>query len=214
MTFYTSEQHKDTSKATIARDHVDGLKMLAYIKDRDPFDEKDDLVNLATGEVASKEVNVHKAHSLGEALVSSMAGIDVFSFAYQKKDRVIQMKTKSMVSIEGEKVHVDSGILFQRLIAVYSLDELPTPFGYELSSQTISLFDKEGLMNEADKPKLKLALKELVGDCQYEIPQEAKYVLDGGFLLHKVPWSVGQKFQDICEHYYLYIKKRSCNYCF
>ena len=117
------------------------------------------------------------------------------------------MKTKSMVSIEGEKVHVDLTLLFQRLIAVYSLEELSTAFGYELSSQPMSLFDKEGLMNDADKPKLKLASKGMIGDCESEIPQSVKFVL-GGSLLHKVQWSVGQTFKQICSNYCSYIKKR------
>ena len=152
--------------------------------------------------------NVHKAHDIGEGLVQSMARQNVFSFGYKKKDRVIQMKTKSTVSIEGEKVHVDSTLLFQRLIAVYSLEELSTAFGYELSSQPLSLFDKEGLMNDADKPKLKLALKEMIGDCESEIPQSVKFVLDGGSLSYKVQWSVGQTFKQICSNYCSYSKKR------
>ena len=42
----------------------------------------------------------------------------VFSFSFKRKDMVVLMKTKSSLSIEGEKIYVDSALLFQRLIAI------------------------------------------------------------------------------------------------
>ena len=69
-----------------------------------------------------------------------------------RKDMVVPMKTKLSLSIEGEKIHVDSALLFQRLIAVYSLEKLSTAFGYELSTRPTSFFDKHDLTNEGDKP--------------------------------------------------------------
>ena len=71
-----------------------------------------------------------------------------------------------MLSIEGEKIHVDSALLFQSLIAVYSLEELSTAFGYELSTRPTSLFDKDDLINEEDKAKLKHALSKLLPEVR------------------------------------------------
>ena len=48
----------------------------------------------------------------------------VFCFSFKRKDMVVPMKTKSSLSIEGENIDVDSALLFQRLIAVYSFEEL------------------------------------------------------------------------------------------
>ena len=124
---------------------------------------------------------------------------------------VVLMKTKSSLSIEGEKIHIDSALLFQRLIAVYSLEELSTAFGYELSTRPTSLFDKDDLMNEADKPKLKHALSKLLPEAVHVIPPNSKYILDGGPLLHKVPWTVGHTFAQTCQAYVTYIKKRYGN---
>ena len=118
---------------------------------------------------------------------------------------VVPMKTKSLLSIEREKIHVDSALLFQRLIAVYSLEELSTAFGYELSTR---LFDKDNLMNEADKPKLKHALSKLLPETVHVIRPNSKYVLDGGSLMHKLQWTVGDTFAQICQAYVTYIKKR------
>ena len=87
---------------------------------------------------------------------------------------VVLMKTKSSLSVEGEKIHVDSALLFQRLIVVYSLEELSTAFGYELSTRAMSLFDKDDLMNEADKPNLKHALSKLLPETVYVVLPNSK----------------------------------------
>ena len=71
----------------------------------------------------------------------------------------------------------------------------------------MSLFDKDDLMNEADKPKLGHALSKLLPENVHVIPPNSKYVLDDGSFLHKVPWIVGHTFAQICQAYLTYIKK-------
>ena len=197
--YQTSDQHKDTAHARIARDHSDGMKILHYLHEREPFAVEESLVNLATGEIADDSVNAHQAFEIGEKLIHGMNDQTVFNFSYKRKDMVVPMKTKSSLSIEGEKVQVDSALLFQRLIAVYSLEELSTAFGYELSTRPMSLFSQDDLMNEAEKPKLRHALSKLLPEIEHVIPANRKYVLDGGSLLHRVPWTIGQSFAEICE---------------
>ena len=48
------------------------------------------------------------------------------------------------------------------------------------------LFDKDDLMNETGKPKLKHAFSKLLPEPVHVIPPNSKYVLDGGSPLHKV----------------------------
>ena len=184
--YQTSDQHKDTAQARITRDHSDDLKILQYLQERDPFTAKENLINLATSEVADESVNLDQAFEIGEKLIRGMSNQFLFSFSFKRKDMVVLIKTKSLLSIEVENVHVDSALLFQRLIAVYSLEELSTAFGYELSTRPTSLFDKDDLMNEADKPKLKHALSKLLPEIVHVIPPNSKYVLDSESLLHKV----------------------------
>ena len=59
--YQTSDQHKDTAQGQITRDHADGLKILQYLEETDPFTAKKNHINLATGEVADESVNVHQA---------------------------------------------------------------------------------------------------------------------------------------------------------
>ena len=132
--YQTSDQHKDTAQAQITRDHPDSLKILQYLQKRYTFTAKGNLINLATGEVADESVNVHQAFEIGEKLICGVSNHLVFSFFFMRKDMVVPMKTKSTLSIEAEKIHVDSALLFQRLIAVCSLKELSTACGYELST--------------------------------------------------------------------------------
>ena len=82
----------------------------------------------------------------------------VFSFSFKRRDIVVPIKITSSLSIEREKIHADSALLFQRLNAVYSLEKLSITLGYKLSTRPMSLFEKDDLINVAEKPKLKYAL--------------------------------------------------------
>ena len=155
--YQTSDQDKDTAQVRITRDHSDGFKILQYLQEIGPFTTEENLINLATGEVADESVNVRQAFEIGEKFVRGRSNQLVVSFSFKCKGMVVPMKTKSSLPIEGEKIHVDSTSLIQRLIGVYSLEELSTAFGYELSTRPMLLFDKHDLINEEDKPKLKHA---------------------------------------------------------
>ena len=124
--------------------------------------------------------------------------VSSFSVFLQAQGHDSPMKITSL-STKGEKIHADSALLFQRLIAVYSLEELSTAFGYEFSAKSVPLFDKVNLTNEADKPKLKHTLSKLLPKIVHVIPPNSKYVLDGGTLLHKVTWTVSHAFVQICQ---------------
>ena len=50
--YQKSDQQKDTAEARITRYHSDGLKILQYLQERDPFTAEENLINLANGEVA------------------------------------------------------------------------------------------------------------------------------------------------------------------
>ena len=54
-------------------------------------------------------------------------------------------------------------------------------------------------------------MSKLLPETVHVIPPNSKYVLDGGSLLHKVPWTVGHTFAQICHSYVTYIKKRYGN---
>ena len=79
------------------------------------------------------------------------------------------MGTKSTVKIDGDSIHVDPQLHFQRLLAAADrlVEDQAEIFSYELCSIPSSLFEPSGLFREADKPFLANASWNL-GDCSVE----------------------------------------------
>ena len=87
-------------------------------------------------------------------------------------------------------------------------EDIKDAFSYELTIRPTSLFDKDGLMNKADKPELRKALANLPGisGCvSPEIPKQVHYVVDDGSLLQRIPWVVGDSYAEICNSYIYYL---------
>lgn len=99
ITFEENDQHSNVSKsrATTRRGHFDGNIILVDLKDSCGIE--DVRVNLLTGEIVDDTLGIYQVQELNEKVVKKMAGQNVFYFSYQRKDRAIQMKTKSIVSI-------------------------------------------------------------------------------------------------------------------
>ena len=102
------------------------------------------------------------------------------------------------------EIEVDPLLLFQRLTTVMqSSDDLELAFKHELCSYPPVLFDSSLLLLEADKPAIADALWKV---CENQVPayipdDGIQYVLDGGALLQRIPWSHGFTYGDIyCQH--------------
>lgn len=68
---------------------------------------------------------------------------------------------------------------------------------YELCPYPMSLFDESG-MRKGTKSSLYKAFKSVQGTT---VQVNGTFVVDGGVLLHRVMWSNGQTFADICDTY-------------
>ena len=209
-----SEQHKETAKARLAKDHKDAVLVLQYLIERNPFSEVGlDLRSIHTGEIALKTVNVDNAKLIGEAILSKMEGKELSKFTFKKKDKAQTMDfSKSKVVIDEDNISVDPQLLFQRLIAPIQFGNLGydqrTIFSYELSTFPLSIFGSNGLMRDP-KPKTEILIelnKHFLTN-QVKLPDDGKYVLDGGSLLHKMNWSKGVTYDDICDGYVRYVLK-------
>ncbi|GFN80278.1 LOW QUALITY PROTEIN: hypothetical protein PoB_000678400 [Plakobranchus ocellatus] len=117
------------------------------------------------------------------------------------------------VSNHGSQV--DPQLLFQGLITVTNgLSEeldLPSVFEYELSCPPAALFDPSGLLREPDKAKLTDALVSAASqESEKDIVDETsdiEYVLDGGSLLHRIPWRRSDTFAAIGQTYVEYVQR-------
>lgn len=214
VTFTTSEQHKDLSAARQNRDSKDVKKLIGFLKDKKPFEDQGSLRNIVTGIVADEKVNVTQAKEIGEKILNGMIGKEVYNYSLRKKDTVVTMESKSKVKIDGEEVHIDPQLLFQRLVIISTQkDNLEDAFCYELCAFPPALFECRNILLKANKSILASAIWELAPPiseeerkCMNSSP--VKYVLDGGALLHRIQWEIGQTYDTICQKYVSYVIKR------
>ena len=141
-----------------------------------------------------------------------MNGTTPAEYTFQKKNQVVTLGLKSSsIKIDGDKIQIDPLLLFQRLTTVIqSSDELESAFKHELCSYPSALFDSSLLLCEADKPALADAIwKACECDAQSDISEDGiQYVLDGGALLQRIPWSRGSTYEDICHQYTEYVVRK------
>ena len=122
----TGEQNTDLTIARQARDMKDTLTVLKYFQERNPFCSDPSLRNISTGVHANPSVNVDAAKAIGNTILANMDGQDAEEYSFKKRDEAITMRTKSSLKIDGEAVHMDPHLLFQRLtIAAKASQGLP-----------------------------------------------------------------------------------------
>jgi hypothetical protein len=123
---------------------------------------------------------------------------------FKRKYQAVTLQDKpTIVDIETGQISIDPQLLFQRfIVAADSIyEDKAEIFAYELSSQPSSMFDSSGFMRSAQKSTLVDAIWN-VGDCSAEYKENSyNYVVDGGSLMHKIPWQYGSTFGEICQKY-------------
>ena len=207
--YSTSEQHREATDARVARDVADTQQMITYLSQRSPFTGENSLRNITTGVTAPPSVNVHESKAIGKKILASMEGNAVDSYTFRKKDQAVTMDTKSVIKIHDEHVQVDPQLLFQRLVTVGTKNgELQTFFDHELCHYPPSLFDSAYTIRPTMKSSLANALWSSEA-AKLPGPSEAvQYVLDGGALLHRIPWSKGASYDQIFEQYTSYVTRK------
>ena len=205
-----SAKHKDLTQSRLKRDAKDLQSILDYLEERQPFSmASTQLRSLESGVIADGSVNVDNAEQIGMNIIASMDGLSVSQFRFLKKNQVINLASAMYVTIDGEKIDIDPLQLYQRLlVAGMGTIEIHELFMYELCSYPSSLFDKQVFMRTPDKAELQNGLCKKVPDCIVnEVPVGVAYVLDGGALLHRLPWPKGHTYLSLCHQYTQYIQR-------
>jgi len=205
----TSEQHKDSTQSRIRRDTEDTFKILNTLCDLDPFGPDPSLRGLVSGLTAHASVNVAK--EVGHLILKSMVGKRLTSISFEKKKQAITLASKTALQIDDECVQVDPQLIFQRLslIATNGSNEDPASlFKYELCTHPAAHFDHSSLPWEANKPALADALWKQVKNENEVLLDPVHYVLDGGSLLHRLPWTRGETFGCVRKKYVSYVTKK------
>ena len=207
VSYSTGEQNKDMTKSRQARDMKDTRTLLLALAERNPFTTHTDLINIMTGVHAESSVNVEKAREVRQSILDSMTGKAAAEYSFTKSNQAITFSAKSSIKVDGEKIQVDPQLLFQLLIiASQSLDDMSAIFKYELCSYPPSLFDSSLMLLKPQKPALADAIWAKLPSDATEPKGEVQYVLDGGALLHRIPWPRGfPKYREICDMYCQYV---------
>ena len=105
---------------------------------------------------------------------------------------------------------IDPQLLFQRLVIIAKDNadcDLDNLFKHELSALPTSLFDEHGLLREANKAQLADTLASFVkvDESAQSVKEPMYHVLDGGSLIHRLPWKKGDTYEDICDMYVKFV---------
>ena len=177
-----------------------------FLSQRSPFDDNPSLRSIITGIEGNTSVNADLAEEIGKSILNEMVGKSVAQHAFRKKDQVKTLGNKSTVKIQGDDVCIDPKLLFQRLVTAGKYnDNLPEVFQYELCSYPPALFANRDTPRPANKAILADTLWKLMPKYVPVPTDEAQYILDGGALLHRIPWTQGNTYDEICQQYCCYV---------
>lgn len=205
----TSEQHKECGNSRLVRDNRDIDSIYNFLKERNPFEAKtlNEYRNIADGIISTSKTNVDQAEEVGMKIIRSLEDKNVFVYSFERSKQVVRMSSKNELTIDGEMVIMDPETLFQRLVSlIHQADrneqEKEAAFCYELCHTAPSLFDQTGLMREANTSTLLKSLIERTGivadNSAIDTLPDAVYIVEGDWLINKIPWKNGESFEEIC----------------
>ena len=120
------------------------------------------------------------------------------------------MASKSSVKIADDQVQVDPQLLFQRLIIACDNSQIEELFQYEFCTYPTALFDSPFMLRQPQKPALADALwSKLTPEAKTQSKGNVQHVLDGGALLHRVPWPRDSlTYKVVCDLYCTYVQRK------
>ena len=134
-----------------------------------------------------------------------MVGKEFKDIKIKRTDKVNSLaKMTSIIKIGNQEIEINPMILFQRmLMCINSPDDVKEFLKYEISSYPQSIFNENGM-----RKNVKSNLFEEFSNVDISrLINTDIYVIDGGFLLHKVKWNKCTTYKDVCDNYVHYIVK-------
>ena len=135
INYYTSEQHKDLTKARQDKDMTDTCELLEFLESQNPFSKKCCLHSIATSINTDCKVNVDRAKCIGDNILKSMIGKKIVEHTFRKKEQVVTLAATA-IQVNNEAIQIDSLLLFQTLVSVgmQTEQQLNNIFKFELCS--------------------------------------------------------------------------------
>ena len=133
--YETSEQHRVVQFQEKKHNIDDTLKILAALKEWNPFSQDLTLHSIVNHITSDDKVNIHKAKDVGQVMIDSMVGKSVYELSFEWKRQATTLASRTSVIINNEPVQVDPQLMFQRFhaVATRETNENPTSLSkYEL----------------------------------------------------------------------------------
>ena len=128
---------------------------------------------------------------------------------FRKANQAVTLGSRSTVKIKGEHVNIDPRLLFQRLLTVIErCDDVTSLFQYKLCTYPAALFESSSLPLQPNKAVLEDCLWKSMKEEQRNPSGDVQYVLDGGALLHRVPWPRGSIYESVSHLYVRYVTQK------
>lgn len=208
MRFQTSEQHVDFRKFRVTRDNSDVVKIDLWLASHPPFVTGNSITSISSGIVGDDTINCHNAEEVGFQLMSSMfnSSKTFGSVSCSSKERVKSLTaTNKVITKRVLKSTMNPFILFQRMCFSNPTEaDLKKYFTYELAPFPMALFSEEGMRKNA-KSDLYKAFSPILSEDIFR-GHSCVEVVDGDFLLHKVPWDKSANFDEISSNYVKFVE--------
>ena len=159
--------------------------------------------------MSAPQSNAHLAKDFGNNIIKMMEGQNAANYIFRKKHQIKTMDHK--IVTDGVEVQVDPQALFQRLLVIASNAEISLSeiMRYELSVYPPSLFASNGLPQSATKPQLADAMAKCTLSLAEATPEADCSVFDGGSLLHRIKWTMGETYEEIVSKYVALVKRNN-----
>ena len=184
----TSEQHTELGASRIKHDNDDLGILNDWFKIYEPFDAMDpNLKSLYTGLTASvgDGINCDQAEQVGFEIQKKLDNACIEDVKFKRKDQVRTLEDlQPAIKIVNKTIHINPTILFSRLTALASREDVSDQFFFELTPEPTALF-KDGMIRKPAKAVLRNAILKLAESTKHVTADSC--VVDGGALLHKVP---------------------------
>ncbi|GBO43421.1 hypothetical protein AVEN_91236-1 [Araneus ventricosus] len=200
VSFCITGQHTDARLSRVTRGNNDCKKFEDWFICHHPLPVGEYVMLLSTGVVRDEKMNCHP---------SDMEAIDRSNFGQVKFSRInrfVPMRGfTNIVKLHEEEVQIDPYTIFKSISFNRKTEsELKNYCSFELAPYPSSLFHEQGMMRKSRESVCYDLFNPVNTPSNIE---NALYVNDGGFLLHRVTWELREKFSSTLNRYVEYVTK-------
>lgn len=179
--------------------------MIDWFKLHYPFPQLENIGSLWTGIIGDERINCHNAYTVGLQLMEENNGKTFDKTTFKRSGRVLPLQSiSSLIKVrDNVETVVDPLLLFQRISLHKKFsDNLLGLLQYELSPYKMALFE-DGSIRKTNKSSLFHHIENIITP-ELNI-DNITYIIDGGFLLHRVIWQKDTTFGYVIDQYIQYL---------